>query len=217
MPLLAGCVSDEPRTVALLVADESADGAVVDVEAFTERVEATCEECEVEVHDAGGDAADQLDQARQVIDDDAAALVIWPVQPEEVEGLSLRDTPMVSLVRLVPGSDGFVGLADDDPDLRDQGSDLEAAREVVLGDRNTMTHVPARAMSEQAADVVVGQLADDPAPGSEEHEGVPSWLYDITEVDLDSLTTVLVGEGVITLEELCEGSTARRCARFGLR
>ena len=44
---------------------------------------------------------------------------------------------------------------------------------------------------------------------------MPSWLYPVTQVRLDDLTTVLVGQGVLTLEDLCSGSTARRCERLG--
>ena len=51
-PLLSGCVGEDPSTVALLLADESAGSATVDVDAFTERVEATCAQCAVEVYDA---------------------------------------------------------------------------------------------------------------------------------------------------------------------
>lgn len=216
-PVLTGCTGGDPTTVALLVADRSGSASVVDVDAFTERVEATCEDCEVEVYDAAGDAAEQESQVRQAVTAESDAVVVWPVDPEEVEGLTPEDVPVVSLVTLVPGSERFVGLADGAPDLSEQGTDLESARELVLGERRTMTYVPARAMSEQAADVVVGQLAGNPVADGEEHEGVTSWLYEPAEVTLDNLTTVLVGDGVLTVEELCEGDTERRCERFGLR
>ena len=64
-PLLAGCDGDEP-TIALLVADASdCASRAVDVEQFTDRVEATCDECRVTVYDAEGDAETQRSQARQ--------------------------------------------------------------------------------------------------------------------------------------------------------
>lgn len=217
LPLVSGCVGDDVPTVALLVADEDAGSATIDVAAFTERVEEACRECEVEVYDAGGDAAEQASQARQAVTAESDVVVVWPVEPDAVEAIVPEEVPVVSLVTLVPGSDRFVGLASGEPDVAEQGSDLEGARELVLGKRRSMTYVPTRAMSEQAADVVVGQLAGTSVPGGEEHEGVTSWLYDTTEVTLDDLTTVLVGEGVITLEELCAGRTAARCRRFGLR
>ena len=169
------------------------------------------------MYDAAGDADEQESQARQEVTAESDVLVVWPVDPDEVEGITTDEIPLVSLVTLLPGSDRFVGLAAGEPDLADQGSDLEAARALVLGERRTMTYVPVRPMSEQAADVAVGQVAGTPVPDGKKHEGVTSWLYEATEVRLDDLTTVLVREGVITLEELCEGSTAERCERFGLR
>jgi hypothetical protein len=217
LPLVSGCVGDDPPTVALLVADESRAGAALDVEAFTERVESACAECEVEVYDAAGDAAEQVSQARQAVEAESDVVAVWPVDPEEVEGVVGDDVPLVSLVTLVPASDRFVGMAAGAPDLADQGSDLEAARDLVLGERRSLTYVPVGPLSEQAADVVVGQLAGTPVAGGEDHEGVTSWLYDATEVTLDDLTTVLVGEGAITLDELCQGSTEKRCERYGLR
>ena len=51
----------------------------------------------------------------------------------------------------------------------------------------------------------------------QEVDGVDSWLYEQQDVTIDVLTSVLVGQGVITLDELCSGSTEKRCARLGLR
>ncbi len=49
----------------------------------------------------------------------------------------------------------------------------------------------------------------------EEDEGVQSWLFEAQDVTLDTLTTLLVGQGVLTLDELCEGETAKKCAKLG--
>lgn len=216
-PLLSGCLGDGSTTVALMLADGSSDMRTVDVEAFTERLEAVCDECTVELHDAGGDADEQESQAREVVAEEPEVVVLWPVDPEQAEGYDFGDAPVVSLVSLVPGSDRFVGMTEPlDPDVAGQGSELDAAREVVAGDRRSMVHVPALDISEQAADVAAGLVEGRPVPDGEEHEGVQSWLYETTEVTLANLTTVLVGEGVFTLEELCEGDTARRCTRLGL-
>ena len=63
--------------------------------------------------------------------------------------------------------------------------------------------------------MAVGILADEEVEGAEDYEGVPSWLHTVTEVRLADLTSVLVRDGVVTLEELCAGSTARRCEQLG--
>lgn len=220
-PLLAGCDGDEP-TIALLVADASdTSSRAVDVERFTERVEATCDECRVTVYDAEGDAATQRSQARQAEARKADVVVVVPVDPDDLASLIGYELPLVSLGELVPGSDGYVGL--EGGGLTTQaGTDLEAAREVLRGDEESMTFVPTRAMSDQAADVAVALLAGTPPaewPGADAREvaGVDSWLYEQQDVAIDDLTSVLVGQGVITLDELCSGSTEKRCARLGLR
>ena len=80
-----------------------------------------------------------------------------------------------------------------------------------------MTYVPTRAMSEQAADAAVAFLADAPLEDGEEVDGVDSWLYQDQDVTVDTLTSVLVAQGVLTLDDLCSGATEKRCARLGLR
>lgn len=220
--LLGGCSSEDPTVVALLVSDGSRElEPRVDVDAFEARVEATCKECAVRVYDAEGDAATQADQAAEALRDSADVIVLDPVDVEEAEALvggGEDEVPVVAHTTLVPGADWFVGLVE--PLASSNGgppadSDLEAARQVVAGQRRSMLHVPATAMSEQAADVAVGVLADEEPEGAEDFEGVPSWLHATAEVRLAGLTDVLVREGAFTLDELCDGSTARRCEQLG--
>lgn len=220
LTLPSGCTADEP-TVALLVADASDAAHVVDVEAFETRVLATCDECRVQVYDAEGEAAQQKAQARQAEAESADVLVVVPVEPDEMETLTRGDVPLVSLGTLVPGAERHVGLERAVAEEDGGTSDLEAARELILGDRSTMTYVPTVQMSEQAADAAVALLADTPVAGGGvevvDVEGVESWLYEPQDVTLDTLTTVLVGQGVLTLDDLCVGATAKRCTKLGLR
>ena len=147
-PLLSACAGDEP-TIALLVADGSDSASrAVDAEAFTERVEATCDECRVAVYDAEGDAAAQESQAREAEADSADVIVVVPVDVDELASLTARDLPVVSMGEPVPASDRFVGLERGEV-VRQEGSDLQAARNLVLGDETTMTYVPTHAMSER--------------------------------------------------------------------
>lgn len=215
-PLLSGCVGDEP-TVALLVADGGdSSSRAVDVERFTDRVEATCDECRVTVYDAEGDAATQKSQARQAEATSAAVVVVVPVDADDLDTLTSSDLPVVSLGELVPSSDRFVGLSGGALPTQ-RGTDVSAARGVLLGDEESMTYVPTRAMSERAADVAVAFLADATVADGEVVDGVESWFYDDQEVTVDSLTSVLVGQGVVTLDELCSGETEKQCVRIGLR
>jgi ABC-type xylose transport system substrate-binding protein len=215
-PLLAGCLGDEP-TVALLVADGSdSSSRAVDAELFTDRVEATCDECVVTVYDAEGDTATQRSQVRQAAATSADVVVVVPVDIDDLATLTGGELPVVSLGELVPGSDRFVGLEGGQVPTR-SGSDLDAARAVLLGDEDTLTYVPTRAMSEQAADLAVAFIADTPVDDGQEVAGVESWLFQGQDVTIDDLTSVLVAQGVITLDELCGGATEKRCVRLGLR
>jgi len=215
-PLLSGCAGDEP-TVAVLVADGGdSSSRAVDVDRLTDRVESTCDECRVRVYDAEGDAATQKSQARLAEADSADVVVVVPVDPDDLDTLVGGDLPVVSLGELVPGSDRFVGLESGSVP-RQTGSDVEAARDVVRGEEKSMTYVPTGPMSDRAADVAVAYLADEPVEGGEDVDGVESWLYSDRDVTVDTLTSVLVAEGILTLDDLCSGDTSKRCARLGLR
>ncbi|RYB91314.1 hypothetical protein EUA06_08255 [Nocardioides glacieisoli] len=220
-PLLAGCDGDEP-TIALLVADASdSTSRAVDAEQFTDRVEATCDECRVTVYDSEGDADTQRSQVRQAEARSSDVIVVVPVDVDDLASLTGPEVPVVSLGELVPGSDRFVGLEGGDVPTQST-DDLQAARDVLLGDEESMTYVPTRAMSDQAADVAVALLAGTPlddmgGADAQEVDGVESWLYEHQDVTIDDLTSVLVGQGVLTLDELCSGTAEKRCQKLGLR
>ncbi|PVG84725.1 hypothetical protein DDE18_03765 [Nocardioides gansuensis] len=220
---LAGCRYDDPVLVAFVAADaEDTHAQPADIEAFEQRVGQRCDGCAVEVYDASGDADTQARLVDQALAAGAAVLVLEPVDVEAAEELTTRagEVPVVAFGELVPGADRFVGLDSAPPDGSsdtDAGDDVEAARDVVSGKSRSMVFVPARAMSEQAADVAVGLASQTPVDGATEHEGVPAWLFESEVVTRDELAEVLVKEGVVDLDALCSGETARRCADLGLR
>jgi D-xylose transport system substrate-binding protein len=215
---LAGCSPMDSTVIVVLVADESAQiQQPIDVERFEERVAQICDGCTVEVHDAGSDADTQAEQFDEALLD-ADMVVLDPVDPELAESLvqGAGEVPVIAFGTLVPGADWFVGLREAALPAEGVDSDLEAAREVILRDRDSFTYVPAAAMSSKAADVAVGELADEPVGDSVDHEGVDAWLFESVEVTVDDLTSVAVASGAMTIVELCAGGTAKRCAKLGL-
>lgn len=216
--VLSGCAAVDSTVIAVLAADEGAQvQQPLDVAGLEERVARICDGCTVEVYDAGSDAdtqATQFDQALGTAD----IVILDPVDPELAESLAQRagKVPVIAFGTLVPGADWFVGLAAPASPPGDVDSDVEAAREVILRDRDSFTYVPAAAMSSKAADVAVGELADEPVGESVDHEGVPSWLFESSAVTVNDLTSVVVAQGAMTIAELCAGGTAKRCAKLGL-
>ena len=216
LPLLVGCSGADPSVVAVLTADSSAGGRAVDVDAFREQVEVGCEGCKVQVHDAGGDAAEQRRQFEAALDAGVGAVVLEPVDPEAAEELVVlaEGVPVVAAGQLVPGADWFVGLeapvADDVAD-----DDLAAARALVAGRSKNFVHVPSAAIASDAATVVVHAMTRTPLEGSVDFEGVPSWLHEPQTVTRANLTTVLVGPGLVDLAEVCEGQE-KACEKLGL-
>ena len=145
-------------------------------------------------------------------------MILDPVDPELAESLVQRAdaVPVIAFGTLVPGADWFVGLSEPAPAAGGADSDLDAARQVILRDRKRFTFIPATEMTAKAADVAVGELVDEPVSESVDTEGVPSWLFEPVDVTVNDLTTVVVARGALTLDELCAGKTAKRCARLGL-
>ena len=216
--VLSGCAAVDSTVIAVLAADGEAQvQQQLDVDGLEQRVEEICDGCTVTVFDAGSDADTQAEQFDRALVD-ADLVVLDPVDPELAESLVQRagEVPVVAFGTLVPGADWFVGLAEPVTPAGGVDSDLEAAREVILRDRDTFSYVPAAMMSAKVADVAVGQLADEPVGESVDHEGVPSWLFEEVEVTINDLTSVVVASGAMTLAELCTGGTATRCAKLGL-
>jgi ABC-type xylose transport system substrate-binding protein len=216
---LSACTSLNPTVIAVLVADQSAElQQPLDLDALESRVEELCEGCAVKVYDAESDADTQSDQLDQALAASADVVILDAVDPELAESLVQRtgEVPVLAVGTLVPGSDLFVGLTEpvDPPEGAD--SDLEAAREVILRDRKSFTFVPAAQISTRAAEVAVGELVGKPVDGSVDTEGVPSWLFEPVEVNVQDLTSIVVAAGALTLEELCSGDTAERCGKLGL-
>lgn len=215
---LGGCAVDAPNQIYVLAADESTQlQQPLDVEAFDASVEQNCDGCQVVILDAAGEAGAQAEQLDAALADGADLLVLDPVDPELADSLTRRagEVPVVAYASQVAGADYFVGLtgATTPGDLP---SDLDAARAVILGDEESFEFVPATAMSEQAAQVAVRVLAGEDVPDSEDLDGVPSWTFQATEVTLADLTSIVLPSGAMTLEDLCTGDTAKKCAKAGL-
>ncbi len=220
---LTGCVSARPTLIAVLAADESAGhDQPLAVDVLKERVTQLCEDCSVRVYDAARAADTQDAQFDEAIGDGAALVILDPVDPERAEVLTQRadDVPVLAYAHLVPGADWFVGMpapATVPTNASAPDSDLMSARELIAGQRRSFTFIPAAAMSTQVAEVAVRVLADEPVVDPVDHEGVSSWLFEPIEITVNNLTSVLVGSGAMTLDDLCSGVTAQRCVRLGLR
>jgi ABC-type xylose transport system substrate-binding protein len=215
---LSGCAVVDSTVIAVLAADESAQiQQPLDVAGLEQRVEEICDGCRLEVYDAGSEAETQAVQLDQAIVN-ADLVILDPVDEELAESLVQRagEVPVIAYGTAVSGADWYVGLADPATPVVGVDSDLEAAREVILRDRDSFSYVPAAAMSSKVADVAVGELADEPEADPVDNEGVPSWLFEPVEVTVTDLTSVLVASGAMTIAELCTGGTAKRCAKLGL-
>ncbi|WP_196445616.1 sugar ABC transporter substrate-binding protein [Planomonospora sp. ID67723] len=122
--LLAGCgilpASDDGDTaggvpgaatgrVALLLPERAASRYdAADAPYFSQRLKQLCPDCAIDYRNAGQDAAEQLSQAEEALEEGAKVLVLTPVDSAAaakiVERARERDVPVISYDRLVLGT-----------------------------------------------------------------------------------------------------------------
>lgn len=110
---------------------------------------------------------------------------------------------------------GLEGVAGQ-PALLGPGARLDTARRIVTGDQAMSVHEPYERAATQVADVVVALLTGGEPRGGEDLDGVRSWPFEVEPVTLDSLTSTMVHDGAIDLDDLCAGPVRRRCTSLGL-
>lgn len=97
------------------------------------------------------------------------------------------------------------------------GDGLPALRRLILGTQALTGHLDGRGEAEAAARLAAAVITGDPAPGTTEFEGVSSVLLEPRLITLDTLTNTVVRDGEVTIDQLCDGETSRRCEELGLR
>jgi D-xylose transport system substrate-binding protein len=102
------------------------------------------------------------------------------------------------------------------PVVTGQDAQLDALRRIITGRQAMTVYKPMRAQAQQAADVAVRVLTGDEITGADDYEGVPTFLFEPQPVDLDNLTTVVVGDGAWRIDEICADGVLRRCEALGL-
>ena len=114
-----------------------------------------------------------------------------------------------------PGSDRFVGL-ESGAEPRRRGRTSRPPRRRPR--RGGVDDLRAHGTDERPGGRLAGGLPRrHPVEDGEEVDGVESWLLQRQRGHRRHPTSVLVGEGVVTLDDLCSGNTRKRCARLGLR
>ena len=102
------------------------------------------------------------------------------------------------------------------PFVTGQDAELSAVRRVVVGTQGMTVYKQIRTLAERAADMAVDLMADEQTEGLTDHRGVPSVILEPAAVTRTTVAGTVVRDGVYTIEQICEGETARACTKLGL-
>ena len=102
------------------------------------------------------------------------------------------------------------------PVVTGQDAQLDALQRIVRGEQAITVYKPMEEQAAQAADIAVRLLTGGEVEGAEPYEGVPSFLFEPTAVDIHNMTSVVVRHGAWRLDEICAGNVRRRCEALGL-
>jgi D-xylose transport system substrate-binding protein len=101
-----------------------------------------------------------------------------------------------------------------------QGADLEAVRRLVTGRQLLTVWTDAREMAGRTAQVAAalarGKDVPEGAGTTRQVEGVPTDVVAPVAVGRDDVAQVLVRQGAVSIEELCDAATRPACQRAGL-
>lgn len=177
------------------------------------------------VSDAG------TDPAVAALLDTATATLPAGVEVDEVAAADADETAREVAARLERTSYAVVLAGTDDlaagaaralqgrrqpPALLGPGAGLDTGRRIVTGAQLMSVHEPYEQMATQVADVVVALLTGGEPRGGTDRDGTRSWEFEVRPVVLASLTSTMVHDGAVDLDDLCAGRVRPRCTTLGL-
>ncbi len=102
------------------------------------------------------------------------------------------------------------------PVITGQDAELAALQRIIAGDQTMTVYKSIPDEAERAAEIAVDLLAGKKVEGVEDHEGVPSVIFDPVAVTIANLTDTVVRDGVVTIDELCTPELRADCEALGI-
>lgn len=132
-----------------------------------------------------------------------------------------------SLVGVYAANDGQAGgvvaamtgagvAADALPPITGQDAELAAIQRVVAGEQYMTIYKPIKTEAEKAAEVAVQIANGEDVTGTEDFEGVASFIFDPIVVTQDNVQDTVVADGFHKVEDICTGQYADACTEAGL-
>lgn len=101
------------------------------------------------------------------------------------------------------------------PPVTGQDAELAAVQRIVAGEQFMTVYKSIKTEAEKAAEVAVDLAQGEEITGTEDVDGVPSFIFDPVVVTQDNVQ-LLVDEGFWSVEDICTPEYADACAEIGL-
>ncbi|WP_201930960.1 sugar ABC transporter substrate-binding protein [Nocardioides donggukensis] len=109
------------------------------------------------------------------------------------------------------------GVARDSlPPVTGQDAELAAIQRIVAGEQSMTIYKPIKIEAETAAEVAVKIARGEEVTGTEDFEGVASFIFDPIVVTQDNVMDTVVADGFYSVEDICTKEYADACASAGV-
>ncbi len=135
-------------------------------------------------------------------------------EPAEVKGVyAANDGQAGGVVAALTGA----GIsADALPPITGQDAELAAIQRIVAGEQYMTIYKPIKVEAEKAAEIAVQLANDEKITGTEDFQGVASFIFDPIVVTQDNVADTVVKDGFYSVDDICTENYADACTQAGL-
>jgi D-xylose transport system substrate-binding protein len=135
-------------------------------------------------------------------------------EPAQINGVyAANDGQAGGVVAALTGS----GIADDAlPPITGQDAELAAIQRIVAGQQYMTVYKPIKTEAEKAAEVAVLMARGEEVTGTEDFEGVASFIFDPIVVIQDNVADTVVADEFHSVEDICTTDFADACQAAGI-
>lgn len=136
------------------------------------------------------------------------------IDPADIDGVyAANDGQAGGVVAALTGA----GVATDKlPPITGQDAELAAIQRIVAGEQAMTIYKPIKVEAYGAAELAVKIVNGEDVTGTEEFQGVESYIYDPIVITVDNVKDTVVADEFYSIDEICAGQYAKACAEAGL-
>jgi D-xylose transport system substrate-binding protein len=102
------------------------------------------------------------------------------------------------------------------PPITGQDAELAAIQRIVAGEQYMTIYKSIKTEAEKAAEVAVDVATGKDVSGTEDFQGVKSFIFDPAVVTTDTIKDTVIADGFYKVEDICTADFADACAKAGL-